>query len=1404
MTTIQTYIPQDRLRALARGESLPDRTTGSALFADISGFTALTELLRESLGARQGAEELTKHLDTVYTALITEVEKYGGSVLGFAGDAMICWFDEIHSADKGTEHLSALFVVHCAFALQTAMQSLNAIVLPSGKTISLALKVSVTTGPARRFVVGNPDIHYVDALAGTTVARISEAEHLAHKGEIILDEATTKALGVGLTIREWRSTESGEKFAVAEKLSANPTTPSQAATSSLDAQILKAWINKTVYERESVGGESFLIQFRPCVMLFVRFTGIAYDSDTAEAELDRFIRQSQAVASHYDGTLMGISIGDKGSYIYIGFGALSAHEDDMRRAVKTALLLRNKTELQLQMGISQGVMRVGAYGGVTRKTFGALGDDVNLAARLMTTATTGEILLSSHAHKAVQDDFVSEPRSPLPMKGKAEPLSVFAITGERNQRAIRLQEPNYALPMVGRKQELEIINDKLDLVANAKGQVIGIVAEAGMGKSRLVAEVIRLARKKGFVAYGGACQSDALTTPYQAWKGVWQAFFEVDPEISLKKQMRFIEGEVEDRAPSFVDAIPLLNVVLELDIPENDFVKNLEPEIRQTVLHALLEDCLKAAASDEPLLIVIEDMHWIDALSRDLLERLAKALAHLPICFVLAYRPPSAVGVVHAEPTRLEALPQFTRIALRELTQAEAESAIRAKLAQLYPARSGTLPGGLVQTLMARSQGNPFYLEELLNYVRDRGLDPADLNHIELPDSLHTLILSRIDRLSEQEKTTLRVASIIGRLFRAHWLTGYYPTLGSFSQVKESLNQLHALDITPLDSTAQSPQGEPELVYLFKHIVTHEVTYQSLPLTTRTKLHGQLASYLETVEALHVTSLLETLAYHYGRSDNGAKQIEYLRKAGEVAQKNFANEAALDFYGKLLALLKNGQGNAKEHAEIYLQRGKVLELQGKYDEAENDYRAALALADTDLSLKADVLFALGKLNRWSENLTSALKWLAQAQEIRTALQDDAGLAQVFIETGMVLHNKFQPIQAREPLNKGLVLARKAGDKLAAAQALNNLANLARDADFDYATAQALYEESLSLRREIGDKVGISASLSNLGDTALAQWDYPAARVLYEESLKLAREMGYKMGTVYALNALGSLAYIQADYPVAKMLLEDSLSLTREMGVKGGMAAALGSLGRIALVLGNTSEAQVLLEESLSLARQVDHKGGIAGALFDQGYIALGDGEYTTARTLMEESLAIVRELDYKIGIGFSLWGLGSVMLAENDSEKATALYLESLTIAKETNNKPLMACALLGLGLVDISASQNLPETRQHILRSLRLRWEMGERVNQTSSLVGVAGLALQAGDSAQAAQWLGTIDAALKALKVVLDIEVMPFHAKTLTAVRAQLSEADFQSAWEVGNKWSLDDAVKRALDEEGKSATL
>ncbi len=1182
MSALHTYLSQDRLRALSRGETLPDRTTGAALFADISGFTPLTEKLTQELGQRRGIEELTRQINAVYDALIGAIEVRGGSVISFAGDAMTCWFDgEIELRGFQKPLGSGLHAVSAALQMQATMSAFP----------QLGLKVAVTSGPARRFAVGDPAIQLLDTIAGATIARLATAEHLAARGEVVIDTATAAALADAIQIREWRTDpDTGEQFAVIQNsplekggggLSQEELRGFQKPLESVGVDLngqpplspfskgdaaLRPWILPAIYEREQSGHGSFLTELRPAVALFLRFIGLDYDGDAQAGEkLDGLMRRMQVVFDRYDGTLLDLIIGDKGSFIYAVFGALTAHEDDARRAVKAALELREAAKAipdlaPVQIGLSRGTMRTGAYGGTTRQTYGVLGDDVNLAARLMQAAAPGEILLSESVYKAASYHFHFAPQPPLTVKGKAAPLTVFTVTDERQHRAIRLQEPHYVLPMVGRQAELQLIRDKLDLTLEGKSQIIGIVGEAGLGKSRLTAEAIRAARAKGFAAYGGACQSDGVNTPYLVWKSVWSAFFDVNPEWTLPEQISLLENELRSRAPGRVQALPLLGVLLNLDIPDNDFTKFLEPKYRQSALYALLEDCLRAAAKDEPILIVIEDLHWIDALSSDLLEKSARALTGSPICFVTVYRPPELTRV--AAP-RLESMPNAVKIALTQLRADEAAQAVQAKVTQLYPGGSGVVPPELVDKLMTRAQGNPFYLEELLNYLHDRQLDPRDptaLEKIELPDSLHSLILSRIDQLSEQEKTALRVASVIGRLFRADWLVGYYPELGEAACVQANLAQLAEMDITELDSP------EPELAYLFKHIVTHEVTYESLPFATRAKLHEQLAKYLETVGVS-----VDTIAFHYGRSDNQAKKRAYYRMAADAAQAVSAFATAADYLTHLLDLTP----------------------------ADDPTRSALALQ------LANVYVSLG-------DFPAARVAIGQAQ---TAATSDTDRASALAFLGGMTGFLGDYTQAQTILIEAEQLARASGDSPALCLALSALGgNYWRLGKLD--DAKAAHEESLELARTQGDVTRELSALINLGTVST---DLDEQERLFTEVYPRAVAMGNRERAMAALNNLGTVANMRQDYATQQVYLQQALALAREIGAQQHSALYLLNLAAGDIELGQLTAARANLREGLALALRLGALPWVVAGVKNFAELAHAEGQ--TARALALYGLA---------------------------------------------------------------------------------------------------------------------------------------------------------------------------------------
>lgn len=1158
MSELSLYLPQDRVRALAMSASLPDRTSGSVIFADISGFTPLTDALRTALGARRGAEVLNVHLDAVYTALIAEVERFGGSVIGFAGDSITCWFDEAQGApvQRGAA---------CAFALQTAMLAFSAIALPDGTTTALKLKVSLASGSARRFVVGDPGVYYVDTLAGATVARSAKGERLAQKGEVIADQASVDAADGLLNIREWRvDPEGGERFALVEAGESAPLAWEWQPRLACRDESIYDWVPKHLLDRE----HAFLNEFRPCAAVFVRFIGIDYDSDAAQDQLDQTVRLMQSLCARYDAAFVKITIGDKGSYAHLNLGALSKHEDDARRAVKLALELRTAARAlgflaPLQIGVTMGTMRVGTYGGSTRRAFDPLGNEVNLSARLMQTAQPGSILVSGHVYKATHDLFIFEPHAPLIVKGKPEPIPVFTVKEERQRRAMRLQEPTYALPMVGRQVELQRMTEKLDLTLSGQGQLIGVVAEAGVGKSRLIAELVRVARKKGFSGYGGACQSDSVNTPYQVWKTVWQAFFDLDPAAPPRQQMRMLEAELERRAPDRLEAMPLLNPLLNLSLPDNDFTRPLEPKFRQSVLHALLEDCLRAASQEEPLLIVIEDLHWIDALSLDLLETLSRALIDAPVCFILAYRPPEPTGSAAG---RIEGLSNFSKIALGELSAAEAEQAIRAKLAQLYPSSTRALPPELVAQLMKRAQGNPFYLEELLNYLHDRGLDPREphaLDQIELPDSLHALILSRIDQLTEPEKMTLRAASIIGRLFNAAWLTGYYPALGDINAVKPRLDQLHALDITPLESP------EPELAYLFKHIVTHEVTYESLPFVTRSRLHEQLARYIESQVALgtlHESAVLDTLVYHYNHTDNHDKQRHYLGRAAAAALAVNAYAAALDHLTHLFALTS---ADDPERSVLARQMGEAHYRLGDYAAAQTAVEQAqtLALNDSDraaaLTLRAEIVTQKGDYAASRSILAEVVPLARQNCDTLTHCRALYALGAVHYRTG-------DHPAAREAFASSLALAQDIENINRELIALNGLGTSYLSSDLDQ--AERLFTQVYERAQAAHIRERMMIALNNLGVVADKRANDAAGRAYHQQTLEIAHELGAQYNIAHALSNLAGSEIALGDLEAARLHTHEAIVRARRLGSGYVMIQAMCNVVELAYADGQPERA----------------------------------------------------------------------------------------------------------------------------------------------------------------------------------------------------------------------------------------
>jgi class 3 adenylate cyclase/tetratricopeptide (TPR) repeat protein len=1143
----EAYLPGDRRRALAAGRELPDRVRGAAIFADISGFTRLTEELASQHGPRRGAEELTGHLNRVFHAVIGELGRFGGDVIYFSGDAVTCWID----GDDGARAVAA------GLAMQGALDRVGEIVTPSGASIRLAMKVAVAVGPARRFLVGDPEIQLIEVLAGRLIDDLAQAEEHAERGEVVVDPAARASLGHRVEIAAEREVEAaGRTIAVVGRLAVEvEEVPPPAEADVLDDEQVRPWILPAVYERLRAGRGELLAELRPAFPLFVRFGGIDYDGDEAAiAKLDAFVSGAQRILRGFGGAVLQLTLGDKGAYLYGVFGSPIAHEDDAARAAAAALALLDlegaTAVTGIQVGIAHGQLRSGTYGHPMRRTFVCLGDAVNLAARLMSMAPAGRVFASEPVRSAAGAAFSWEPLGPLSVKGKSEPVIVFSLAGARGGRTRRTR---YRLPIFGRGAEIAALRARLDEAAAGAGRIVAITAEAGMGKSRLVAELVRDARRRGVMVAYGECQSFGANISYFPWRDVWRRLLHVREDVPTEERVRALERELAAIDPALVARAPLLGVVLDIPIPDNELTGPFDAKVRKASLESLLVACLQARAVRHPLVIVLEDCHWLDPLSRDLLVALARAGGPLHLLIVVASRPVTSPGAGLG----IERLPGFSELALTELDGADAALLIRAKLEQQFGGNVDPA-GSLVDLVAARSQGNPFYVEELLTYIKGQGIDPTDtaaLGALELPDSLQSLILSRIDALAESPRRTLKVASVIGRLFHAPWLPAVHPELGDLPEVRDHLVRLREAELVLLDIEADDS-------YLFKHVVTQEVAYESLPFGIRATLHGRVGRYLEESEPDAIDRNLDLLAHHYWHGDDAAKKREYLVRAGRAAQANYANAAAVRYFERAAPLLEGA-----DRWEVTRRLGEALEVAGDWPRAGLAYRDALALADgmDDASAAAWTDVALADLARKRGDYDEASSWLTAARERFEELGDRVGLGRVTQVQGTVAATRGDFVKARELLEMSLEIRRELGDKAAMGALLSNLGIMA-EYDGDYDRSWALHDEGLGLRVEAGDKGAIAISLMNLGNVLLLQGNVEEARLCQEESLRLRRETGDPWMIALGEHNLGLLTRSQGDYRATRDLFARALRTFRDQGDRWALAFILEDVAVLATLL----------------------------------------------------------------------------------------------------------------------------------------------------------------------------------------------------------------------------------------------
>jgi predicted ATPase/class 3 adenylate cyclase len=1180
------------------------RTAAVVLVIDVVGFTPMSEALTRS-GA-YGTEELTRILNGWFDTMAGLVSRYGGSVAEFAGDALTAVF----WCDSGTRRLTELRAVQCALDMQAEMAGFQTIVTRAG-TFGLAMKAGLAAGPLVSTVMGDPAIRVCYVLAGPALDRAATAERHARRGEVVVDRGLLEG-GMSVEAMERRG-----RWCVVGSVRERVSPARPAPLESIDeetAKRLAPFLHPAIAERLRSGRRDLVNEHRKVTVAFVELPGLAAADSRSVAALQRFLAAAVRVIDRYDGYLRQVATGDKGSLLLAYFGAPVSHENDEERAVRCSLELFALSGGPFRVGVTTGYVYCGEVGSDARREYAVIGDSVNLAARLMQAAELGQLLIDRPTHSQVRDTTVHDGLEPISVKGKTGRIDVWAVQAVHDRPRNGPAGPATPQPLVGRDDEVARSARLLARALVGEGQVVCLTGEAGIGKSRLGAEVIRSAEGLGFAVYGGACRSHGTTTSYLVWRAIWCNLLELDLSLPIAEQKEQLAERIARRDGGSAQRAPLLGPVVNLPVPDSELTASFGPQTRDELLRSLLLECLRDRAATAPLLLVLDDCHWIDAASHALLEFLGRHVADQPVLILAIAR--RTVG----DPSPLASLsqlPHFTEIRLGELADADAERLVGLRLRERYGADTVAAPG-VVQRITDRGEGNPFYLEELVSYLHTRGIDPRQpraLTALDLPDGLQRLVMARIDQLSEGEKATIKVASVIGRRCRAHWISETYPAAGRPEEVAHHLERLDRLELMPRLPAA------PEREYQFKHAITQEVAYQSLTFQMREALHERVGLFIERTYPDRLAQYVDVLAHHYARTRRADKQRRWFRAAGDAAKATFANEAAIDYYECLLPLLPEDQTG-----EVLVEVGAVWQLTGHWAEAERAYRRAMQVASR--AGHRDVLAAsqreLGDLYMYTQSYAEAVSWLTRAADEFERLGDRRGLSKTLDRITFALYQQGAYGEALAAAGRHLVMATEAGDLAGMSIALNHT-GLVRLNTGQTAAALALLQQALDTATRAGDRRCLLYAAGNLGLVHWRRGDHLRAVEYYHQALSVAQEIGERQTAGVYIGNMGEVYRDQGDHVQATKCFVHALRVAVQLRDWTSVADQVANVASTETAQGHEREAERLFSRAIALARLLDAPYFLCGWLHQLAKLRLAQGRLDEAERLNQEALEVANE-----------------------------------------------------------------------------------------------------------------------------------------------------------------------------------
>jgi class 3 adenylate cyclase/tetratricopeptide (TPR) repeat protein len=982
------------------------------------------------------------------------------------------------------------------------------------------------------------------------------------------------------------------------------------------------------------------------------FTTLAeqLDPEVVHDIINRCFEGITAEVHRFEGTINQYT----GDGVMALFGAPLAHEDSPRRAVHVALGIQRAIRdvaqalqaerglsLQMRIGINTGLVVVGKIGDDLRMDYTAVGDTTNLAARLQQMAQPGSVVISAATQQHVAGFFETRDLGEMPVKGRA-PVQAFEVLRPRGRRTrFDVAVERGLTPLVGRGRELATLRERFREVKAGRGQVVSIAGEAGMGKSRLLLEFRRaLAQASEAVTWlEGHCISFGQASPFLPLIEQLRENFQIDefdgePEIIAKVEqgMRRM-GELEAH-------IPAIRYLLSVDPGDAAFAA-LEGTVRRRQLFAALRALSLRGAWLRPLVLVIEDLHWIDTSSEEFLNAMLDAVAGVPLLLLVTYR----IGYTPPFGSRSFS----TTLTLQSFSEAETLAMAGHVLG------IAQFPAELQTALMAKAEGVPLFIEEVTRTLLDLGVLQREdgtyrlvknLSEVSVPDTIQGIIMARLDRLGDDGKRTVQMASVIGRQFLVRLLAR---VAGLSERLEGLLRELQALEII-------YEQGlVPEPAYIFKHAVIQDVAYNSLLLQRRKALHQAVGEAIEELYPDRLEEHYTELAHHFSQGEVWDKAFLYWQHAGARAFARSALREAMACFEQALTALPH-----------------VPENQAQREQA----------IDLRLDMR-NVLIALGNFRRM-------FALLSEAETLAQALEDRHRLGWVSAYLNPYFSNLGDQDHAIETGQRALTIARASGDfalEMMATFFLGlpyiSLGNYQQGAYYHRKNVEAL--TGAWLHERFGEpglpsvfcRAYLAWSLAELGE-------FVEGLVCGAEAVQIAKTVDQPFTLSHAYFGVGMLHLRKGDFQPAIVELEQSLHICQTGDVQLILPWAASSLGYAYALGGRLREALPLLEQAVEQSARMQQMAyyPLWMAHLSEAYVL--SSRLEDARQCAEQALALSRDYkqrSYEVYV-LRLLGETAAHCAPPEVEPAEAFYRQALALADELGMRPLLAHCYLGLGIL--------------------------------------------------------------------------------------------------------------------------